>query len=88
MDCSALWATQLTHYGLLFVTSVPNEKASHDQCDSLRKLGESEIRQTFSRTTWDVKDIKSSPNIVYVSIDLGRHMDHLSVHPQLTLRRD
>ncbi|KAI0780023.1 Clavaminate synthase-like protein [Fomes fomentarius] len=70
--------TQLTRYGLLFVTSVPHEKTSHEECE-LRKLGEQfgEIRRTFYGETWDVKNIKNSRNIAYTNVDLGLHMDLL-----------
>ncbi|KAI0325238.1 Clavaminate synthase-like protein [Cubamyces sp. BRFM 1775] len=70
--------TQLTQYGLLFVTSVPNERTSNEECE-LRKLGErfGELRKTFYGETWDVKNIKNSRNIAYTNIDLGLHMDLL-----------
>ncbi|KAL7284879.1 hypothetical protein ACG7TL_002193 [Trametes sanguinea] len=70
--------TQLTRYGLLFVTSVPNEKTSNNDCE-LRKLAErfGELRTTFYGETWDVKNIKNSRNIAYTNIDLGLHMDLL-----------
>ncbi len=41
MDCSALWVTQLTHYGLLFVTSFPMRRlptTSATRCESLVKV--------------------------------------------------
>ncbi|KAH9903129.1 Clavaminate synthase-like protein [Cubamyces lactineus] len=70
--------TQLTQYGLLFVTSVPNEQTSNEECE-LRKLGErfGELRKTFYGETWDVKNIKNSRNIAYTNVDLGLHMDLL-----------
>ena len=70
--------TQLTRYGLLFVTSVPNVKTSNEDCE-LRKLGErfGELRRTFYGETWDVKNIKNSRNIAYTNVDLGLHMDLL-----------
>ncbi|OSC99236.1 Clavaminate synthase-like protein [Trametes coccinea BRFM310] len=73
-----LAVTQLTRYGLLFVTSVPNEKTSNNDCE-LRKLAErfGELRTTFYGETWDVKNIKNSRNIAYTNIDLGLHMDLL-----------
>ncbi|KAI0649648.1 Clavaminate synthase-like protein [Trametes meyenii] len=70
--------TQLTRYGLLFVTSVPNKETSNKDCE-LRKLGErfGELRSTFYGETWDVKNIKNSRNIAYTNVDLGAHMDLL-----------
>ena len=70
--------TQLTRYGLLFVTGVPTEKTSNEECE-LRGLGErfGELRRTFYGETWDVKNIKNSRNIAYTNVDLGLHMDLL-----------
>ncbi|KAI0760910.1 Clavaminate synthase-like protein [Trametes elegans] len=70
--------TQLSRYGLIFVTSVPNERTSNEDCE-LRKLGErfGELRTTFYGETWDVKNIKNSRNIAYTNVDLGLHMDLL-----------
>ncbi|KAI0672032.1 Clavaminate synthase-like protein [Trametes maxima] len=70
--------TQLTRYGLLFISSVPNQKTSNKECE-LRKLGErfGELRTTFYGETWDVKNIKNSRNIAYTNVDLGAHMDLL-----------
>lgn len=72
--------SQLTRYGLLFVTDVPNSRTSNEDCE-LRKLGErfGELRTTFYGETWDVKNIKNSRNIAYTNIDLGLHMDLLYV---------
>ncbi|KAI9070302.1 Clavaminate synthase-like protein [Trametes sanguinea] len=70
--------TQLTRYGLLFVTSVPNDETSNEDCE-LRRLGErfGELRTTFYGETWDVKNVKNSRNIAYTNVDLGLHMDLL-----------
>ena len=70
--------TQLTRYGLLFVTGVPTTKTSNEECE-LRGLGErfGELRRTFYGETWDVKNIKNSRNIAYTNVDLGLHMDLL-----------
>ncbi|KAI0356747.1 Clavaminate synthase-like protein [Trametes cingulata] len=69
---------QLSRYGLLFVTSVPNERTSNEECE-LRRLGErfGELRRTFYGETWDVKNVKNSRNIAYTNVDLGLHMDLL-----------
>ncbi|TFK89414.1 Clavaminate synthase-like protein [Polyporus arcularius HHB13444] len=70
--------TQLTRYGLLFVSSVPNDRTSNEDCE-LRRLGErfGELRRTFYGETWDVKNIRNSRNIAYTNVDLGLHMDLL-----------
>ncbi|PCH36933.1 gamma-butyrobetaine hydroxylase [Wolfiporia cocos MD-104 SS10] len=70
--------TQLTRYGLLFVTNVPNEKTSDTECE-LRRLAArfGELRETFYGTTWDVKNVRNSRNVAYTNIDLGLHMDLL-----------
>ncbi|CDO77363.1 hypothetical protein BN946_scf184787.g12 [Trametes cinnabarina] len=70
--------TQLTQYGLLFVTAVPNQRTSNEDCE-LRTLGErfGELRTTFYGETWDVKNVKNSRNIAYTNVDLGLHMDLL-----------
>ena len=70
--------TQLIQYGLLFVTGVPTDKTSNEECE-LRALGErfGELRKTFYGETWDVKNIRNSRNIAYTNVDLGLHMDLL-----------
>ncbi|KAI0922588.1 hypothetical protein AcV5_009519 [Taiwanofungus camphoratus] len=70
--------TQLTRYGLLFLTGVPINETSNAKCE-LRILAErfGEIRTTFYGETWDVKKVKDSRNIAYTNIDLGLHMDIL-----------
>lgn len=72
--------TQLTRYGLLFLTGVPINETSNAKCE-LRILAErfGEIRTTFYGETWDVKKVKDSRNIAYTNIDLGLHMDILYV---------
>lgn len=81
--------TQLTRHGLLFVTSVPNDRTSNEDCE-LRKLGErfGELRRTFYGETWDVKNIRNSRNIAYTNVDLGLHMDLLYAHAPLFLNWD
>lgn len=70
--------TQLTHYGILFVTGVPNEDTSDQNCE-LRSLAErfGEIRETFYGQVWNVKNVQNSRNIAYTNLDLGMHMDLL-----------
>ncbi|KAJ7606652.1 gamma-butyrobetaine dioxygenase [Roridomyces roridus] len=69
---------QLTAYGLLFVTGVPNEETSDASCE-LRKLAGkfSYIRETFYGQVWDVVNLRDSRNIAYTNLDLGLHMDLL-----------
>lgn len=72
--------TQLTRYGLLFVTGVPNEETSNTSCDArtlARKF--SEIRETFYGELWDVINVANSRNIAYTNLHLGLHMDLLYV---------
>ena len=63
-------------YNLLFVTPVPNEKASNEECE-LRSLAKkfSGIRDTMYGETWDVKNVRNSRNIAYTNLFLGLHMD-------------
>jgi gamma-butyrobetaine dioxygenase len=70
--------TQLSKYGLVFITGVPNSETSNDTCE-LRKLAEyfGEIRHTFYGEVWDVKNVQNSRNIAYTNLDLGLHMDLL-----------
>ncbi|KZT63269.1 gamma-butyrobetaine hydroxylase [Daedalea quercina L-15889] len=70
--------TQLTQYGLLFITNTPTERTSNEQCE-LRTLAQrfGEIRETFYGQTWDVKNVRNSKNIAYTNVDLGLHMDLL-----------
>lgn len=72
---------QLTQYGLLFVTGVPNEQTSNDTCE-LRKLANifGELRTSFYGELWDVKNVRNSRNIAYTNLNLGLHMDLLYVH--------
>ena len=72
---------QLTQYGLLFVTGVPNEQTSNDTCE-LRNLANifGELRNTFYGELWDVKNVRNSRNIAYTNLDLGLHMDLLYVY--------
>ncbi|CCM01372.1 uncharacterized protein FIBRA_03422 [Fibroporia radiculosa] len=69
---------QFLRYGLVFVTGVPNDKTSNEECE-LRALAQrfGEIRETFYGQTWDVKNVRNSRNIAYTNIDLGLHMDLL-----------
>lgn len=70
--------TQLTRYGLLFLTGVPNTEHTNETCE-LRKLANifGELRETFYGELWDVKNIRNSTNIAYTDLDLGLHMDLL-----------
>ncbi|KAF8805590.1 gamma-butyrobetaine hydroxylase [Phlegmacium glaucopus] len=71
--------TQLSKYGLLFVSGVPNQETSHGTCE-LRPLAErfGEIRQTFYGPLWDVVNLNNdSRNIAYTNLALGLHMDLL-----------
>ncbi|KAH7928853.1 Clavaminate synthase-like protein [Leucogyrophana mollusca] len=70
--------TQLTQYGLLFITGVPNERTSSETCE-LRALANrfGELRETFYGDLWDVKNVRNSRNIAYTNFDLGLHMDLL-----------
>lgn len=72
--------TQLLKYGLIFVSGVPTEHKANDACE-LKTLAEKfgEIRNTFYGELWDVINIQNSKNIAYTNLDLGLHMDLLSV---------
>lgn len=73
--------TQLAKYGLLFISGVPNQETSHDACQ-LRTLAErfGEIRTTFYGSLWDVVNGNNGGrNIAYTNLELGLHMDLLSV---------
>jgi gamma-butyrobetaine dioxygenase len=78
---------QLSSYGILFVTGVPNSETSDESCE-LRKLAEyfGEIRHTFYGQVWDVKNVRNSRNIAYTNLDLGLHMDllYVCVYPYLS----
>lgn len=68
--------TQLSQYGLLFLTGVPSSETSHQGCE-LRTLAQrfGEIRSTMYGELWDVINIRNSTNIAYTDLDLGLHMD-------------
>lgn len=70
--------TQLSKYGLLFVSGVTNKETSNNACE-LRVLAEKfgEIRPTFYGPLWDVINVRNSRNIAYTNLDLGLHMDLL-----------
>jgi gamma-butyrobetaine dioxygenase len=70
--------TQLTRYGLLFVTGVSPQETSNEKCEA-RRLGQlfAEIRETFYGQTWDVINVRNSTNIAYTNLNLGLHMDLL-----------
>ncbi|KIP02569.1 hypothetical protein PHLGIDRAFT_26528 [Phlebiopsis gigantea 11061_1 CR5-6] len=70
--------THLTRYGLVFVTGVPVEKTSNEECEAghLAKYF-SELRETFYGPLWDVMNVRDSKNIAYTNLDLGLHMDLL-----------
>ncbi|KAJ3554997.1 hypothetical protein NM688_g2814 [Phlebia brevispora] len=73
--------TQLTQYGLLFVTGVPTQETSNDTCET-RKLAQrfGEIRNTFYGELWDVINVRNSTNIAYTNLNLGLHMDLMYFH--------
>lgn len=73
--------SQLERDGLVFIQGVPNAETSNETCE-LRRVAEAfgEIRDTFYGPLWDVKDVKNSRNIAYTNLDLGLHMDLLSVY--------
>lgn len=68
--------TQLTRFGLLFLTGVPTDNAEGATCET-RRLATlfGEIRPTFYGELWDVKNIAGSRNIAYTNLDLGLHCD-------------
>ena len=71
--------TQLSKYGLLFISGVPNQETSHEACE-LRTLAErfGEIRTTFYGPLWDVVNGNNNgKNIAYTNLELGLHMDLL-----------
>jgi gamma-butyrobetaine dioxygenase len=72
--------TQLTQYGLLFMSGVPNQETSDQTCE-LRVLANffGEIRETFYGQLFDVQNVRNSTNIAYTNLDLGLHMDLLYV---------
>ena len=73
--------TQISKYGLLFISGVPNQETSHDTCE-LRSLAErfGEIRPTFHGVFWDVVNgANGSRNIAYTDLELGLHMDIMYV---------
>ena len=68
--------TQLTQFGLLFVTNVPHQKTSEEESELKPLAGRfGEIRRTWFGETWDVRTIKNSRNIAYTNANLGLHMD-------------
>ncbi|KAM6501163.1 gamma-butyrobetaine hydroxylase [Amanita muscaria] len=71
---------QVSKYGILFVTGVPNEKTSNEECET-RVLADKfgEIRPTFYGLLWDVVNKRSSKNIAYTNLNLDVHMDLLFV---------
>ncbi|EGO01138.1 hypothetical protein SERLA73DRAFT_167275 [Serpula lacrymans var. lacrymans S7.3] len=70
--------TQLTQFGLLFVTGVPNHEHDNQTCE-LRRLANTfgELRETFYGELWDVKNVRNSRNIAYTNLNLDLHMDLL-----------
>lgn len=67
---------QITKYGLLFMTGVPTDKTSNEEC-ALRDVAGvfGEIRETMYGRTWNVQNIRNSRNIAYTNLYLGIHMD-------------
>ncbi|GJE97653.1 Clavaminate synthase-like protein [Phanerochaete sordida] len=75
--------TQLSRYGLIFVTGVSPVETSDDKCEA-RRLAErfAYLRETFYGDTWDVMLLENSKNIAYTNLHLGFHMDLLHFqHP-------
>ena len=71
--------TQLSKYGLLFISGVPTRETSHETCQ-VRTLAErfGEIRTTFYGQLWDVVNGNDDgKNIAYTDLELGLHMDLL-----------
>ncbi|KAI0340253.1 Clavaminate synthase-like protein [Trametopsis cervina] len=70
--------TQLTQYGLLFVTGVPHQETSTETAE-LRTLAEmfGQLRETFYGKLWDVINVRNSTNIAYTNLNLDLHMDLL-----------
>ncbi|KAF7795727.1 hypothetical protein EIP86_006892 [Pleurotus ostreatoroseus] len=73
--------TQLTQYGLLFITGVPHRETSDEKCET-RKLAHmfGEIMNTFYGEVWDVINVRNSVNIAYTNLFLGLHMDLVHFH--------
>ncbi|KAG6832195.1 hypothetical protein H0H87_002305 [Tephrocybe sp. NHM501043] len=70
--------TQISQYGLLFVTDVPYHKTSDDNCELPTLAGLfGNIRTTFYGQLWDVMNIRDSKNVAYTDLQLGLHMDLL-----------
>lgn len=67
---------QLHSHGLLFLSNVPEDEKSVEQC-ALR-IGP--LKNTFYGYTWDVRSVPESKNVAYTSQDLGFHMDLLYMH--------
>ncbi|KAI0790701.1 Clavaminate synthase-like protein [Abortiporus biennis] len=67
---------QITKYGLLFMTGVPTEKTTNEEC-AVRTVANTfgQLRPTFYGETWDVKNIRNSTNIAYTNLFLGFHTD-------------
>ncbi|KAG6333400.1 hypothetical protein ID866_5682 [Astraeus odoratus] len=70
--------TQLSRYGLLFVTGIPTQETDNATCET-RKLASlfGELRLTFYGELWDVKNVTNSRNIAYTDLDIGLHGDLL-----------
>ena len=70
--------TQISKYGLLFISGVPTQETSDDTCEvsTLAQLF-GDIRPTFYGRLWDVRNVRNSKNIAYTDLDLGLHMDIL-----------
>lgn len=70
-------ASQLTTYGLLFVSGLPSKETSEEKAE-LPRLAQrfGHIRETFYGRTWDVMSMgAASRNIAYTDLDLGLHID-------------
>ncbi|KAI9871423.1 MAG: hypothetical protein M1830_002930 [Pleopsidium flavum] len=65
--------TQLSRYGLLFLTDVPSSEESVINIGM--RIGP--LRDTFYGRTWDVKSVPDAKNVAYTHQNLGLHMDLL-----------
>ena len=75
--------TQLSKYGLLFISGVPIQETSNETCELRTLAGRfGEIRSTFYGPLWDVVNGNNDgKNIAYTNLDLGLHMDILYFFP-------
>ncbi len=65
--------TQLSRYGLLFLSDVPSSEESVINIGT--RIGP--LRDSFYGRTWDVKSVPNAKNVAYTHQNLGLHMDLL-----------